>query len=79
MGLRELGWVEGRNLAFERRDASGPSDRLPALAADLLRANVDVIVAVGVPAIQAAKERLTDGPYRDGILRYRSGEGGIRR
>ena len=55
LGLRELGWVEGRNLAFERRDAIGQSDRLPALAADLLRANVDVIVAVGPPAIRAAK------------------------
>jgi ABC-type uncharacterized transport system substrate-binding protein len=55
LGLRELGWVEGRNLAFERRDAVGQSDRLPALAADLLHANVDVIVAVGLPAIRAAK------------------------
>jgi putative ABC transport system substrate-binding protein len=55
LGLRELGWVEGRNLVLERRDTSGSSDRLPSLAADLLRANVDVIVAVGPPAIQAAK------------------------
>jgi putative ABC transport system substrate-binding protein len=54
-GLGDLGWVEGRNLAFERRGADGQPDRLPALAADLLRANVDVIVAVSPPAIRAAR------------------------
>src|SRR5262245_65641047 len=53
--LGELGWVEGRSLAFERRSADGHPDRLPGLAADLVRAKVDVIVAFGVQAVQAAK------------------------
>lgn len=53
--LGELGWVEGRSLAFERRSADGHPDRLPSLASDLVRAKVDVIVAIGVQAIQAAK------------------------
>lgn len=44
-GLRDLGWVEGRNLTIEYRWAEGRFDRLPALAAELVRLNVDVIVA----------------------------------
>jgi putative ABC transport system substrate-binding protein len=44
-GLRDLGWVEGRNLTMEYRWAEGRFDRLPALAAELVRLNVDVIVA----------------------------------
>ena len=55
-GLRELGYVEGQNIAIESRWAEGKYDRLPGLAAELVRLKVDVIVAVGVPAIQAAKE-----------------------
>jgi putative ABC transport system substrate-binding protein len=43
-GLHELGWVEGRNIAFEYRSADGRRDRLPDLAADLVRLKVDVIV-----------------------------------
>lgn len=53
--LGELGWVEGRSLAFERRSADDYPDRLPGLAADLVRAKVDVIVAIGVQAVRAAK------------------------
>jgi putative ABC transport system substrate-binding protein len=44
-GLRELGWVDGRNLAIEYRYAEGPADRLPALAEELVRLKVVVIVA----------------------------------
>jgi len=43
-GLRELGYVEGQNIAIESRSAEGTDDRLPALAADLVRSKVDVIV-----------------------------------
>ncbi len=55
-GLRELGYVEGRNVAIEFRSAEEKYDRLPALAAELARLDVDVIVAMTVPAIKAAKE-----------------------
>jgi putative ABC transport system substrate-binding protein len=55
-GLRELGYVEGQNIAIEFRWAEEKYDRLPALAAELARLNLDVIVAMTVPAIKAAKE-----------------------
>jgi putative ABC transport system substrate-binding protein len=55
-GLRELGYVEGQNIIIEHRYAEGKYDRLPDLAAELVRRNVDVIVAAGgSPAIQAAR------------------------
>lgn len=55
-GLRELGYVQGRNLVIEQRFANGEADRLPALARELVRAKVDVIVAVAAAAVLAAKE-----------------------
>ncbi len=55
-GLRDLGYVEGHNLAIESRDAEGAVDRLPALAAELVRLKVDVIVAPSTPAALAAKQ-----------------------
>ena len=55
-GLRELGYVEGRNIAIEFRWAEGQYERLPGLAAELVRLNVNVIVAAGPNAIQAAKQ-----------------------
>ncbi len=54
-GLRELGWVEGQKLVIERRNAEGRFERLPDLAADLVRLKVDLIVAAGSPAPLAAK------------------------
>jgi len=54
--LRELGWVEGQNMAIESRLAEVSSDRLPQLAAELARLKVAVIVADGDPAIRAAKQ-----------------------
>jgi hypothetical protein len=48
-GLRELGYVDGQNTAFEFRSAEGNADRLPVLAAELVRLKVDVIVALYVP------------------------------
>ncbi len=55
-GLRDLGYVDGKNALFEIRSADGVADRLPALAAELVKLNVDIIVAQhGVPATEAAK------------------------
>ena len=53
--LRELGHVEGQNIAFESRFAEGKTDRLPGLAAELVGLPVDVIVTSGTPASLAAK------------------------
>ncbi len=54
--LQERGYVERKNLAFELRFAEGRPERYPALVADLVRLNVDVIVALTNPAAHAAKE-----------------------
>jgi putative tryptophan/tyrosine transport system substrate-binding protein len=61
-GLRELGWVEGQNIAIEYRYAEGEYNRLPDLAAELVRLKVDVIFAPSAPATQAAKEATTTIP-----------------
>jgi len=55
-GLRELGYVEGKNIVIEWRFADGKPDRLPALAAELVRLKVDVIVTAASPLTRAAKE-----------------------
>ena len=54
-GLRELGYVEGKNIVIEWRSAEGKPDRLPALAAELVRLKVDVIVTGGGTSTRAAK------------------------
>ena len=61
-GLRDLGYVESRNLVIEIRSAEGKFERLPALAAELLALKVDVIVAGGTPAALAAKQATTTLP-----------------
>src|SRR5712692_4866435 len=55
-GLRDLGYIEGRNVVIEYRDAEGKYERLPALAADLVALKVDVIVVTSTPAALAAKQ-----------------------
>ena len=55
-GLRDLGYVEGRNVVIELRDAGGNSGRLPALAAELVALKVDVILAGATPQALAAKQ-----------------------
>jgi len=54
-GLHELGWVEGQNIIIDYRFAEGRSDRLPDLAAELVRLKVDIILAAPGPAAVAAK------------------------
>ena len=54
-GLRDLGYVEGRNLVIEYRSADGRAERFPALASELVRLKVDLIVTRGTPAAKAAK------------------------
>ena len=61
-GLRELGWIEGLNIAIEKRFADEKFDQLPRLAAELVRDNVEVIVAPDEPAIRAAKDATTTIP-----------------
>lgn len=60
--LTRLGHVEGRTLVIEVRNASGRSDRLPALADELLKLKVEVIVAVNTPAAQAARKASSTTP-----------------
>jgi|SRR5215468_5100119 len=55
-GLRELGYIEGKNIVIEWRSADGKVDRLPELAAELVRRKVDVIVTGGATATRPAKE-----------------------
>jgi ABC-type uncharacterized transport system substrate-binding protein len=54
-GLREAGFVDGQNVLFERRFGRGDYERLPALAAELFALHVDLLAAIGTPAVRAAK------------------------
>src|SRR3989449_4009145 len=54
--LRELGWIDGRNVAIEYRWGEGRNERFAQIAAEFVRLKVDVIVTYGTPAVLAAKE-----------------------
>jgi putative ABC transport system substrate-binding protein len=60
--LRDLGYVEGRNVQFEVRSAQGQANRLPDLAAELVRGKVDIILASFTPAVTAARRATSDIP-----------------
>ncbi len=61
-GLRDLGYVEGRNITIEWRSSEGRNDRLPALAVELVRKKVEVIVACCQPAVDAARKATSTIP-----------------
>jgi putative ABC transport system substrate-binding protein len=74
-GLRDLGWVEGKNIAFEVRFADGKTDRLPALAAELVRLKVNLIATSSTPAALAAKQATTTIPIVIGFAADPVGSG----
>ena len=61
-GLKDLGYTEGQNIRFDYRSAEGQAARFPALAAELVRLKVDLIVTRGTPAARAAKEATSTIP-----------------
>jgi putative ABC transport system substrate-binding protein len=67
-GLRDLGWIEGQNIAIEVRYAEGKGDQLPELAAELVRRKVDLIFASATPAALAAKHATTTIPIVIGFV-----------
>jgi len=76
-GLRGLGYVEGQSIVLEERWAEGRFDRLPSLAAELSRLNLDVILTASTPAVQAAQQAtktipivmtLVADPVEDGVV-----------
>src|SRR2546428_1583770 len=62
IGLRDLGYVEGKSIALEERSSQGRNERLSDLASGLVRVNVNIIVAWGTPATLAAKQATTTIP-----------------
>ena len=77
-GMRELGYVEGRNLAIEWRSAEGKNERLPGLATELVNLKVDVIVVAGTPAASAAQKATTTIPIVMGSIADPVGNGFVK-
>jgi putative ABC transport system substrate-binding protein len=78
LGMREFGYVEGKNLVIEWRFADGKIEGLPGLAAELARAKVDVIVAGATPSVQAAHRATTTIPIVFVAVPDPVGEGFVR-
>ena len=77
-GMRELGYVEGKNLVIEWRSAEGNNERLPGLATELVNLKVDLIVTVGTPATSAAQKATTLIPIVMGNTADPVGSGFVR-
>src|ERR1035437_7675430 len=77
-GLRELGYVDGKNLVIEWRFAEGKNERLPGLASELVNLKVDVIVAAGTPATSAAQKATTIIPIVMGNIGDPVGSGFVK-
>jgi putative tryptophan/tyrosine transport system substrate-binding protein len=76
-GLRERGYIEGRNLVFERRVSEGQAERFPEFAAEMVRLRVDLIIVSTTPAAIAAKHATQTIPIviptaNDGIVKVLS-------
>jgi ABC-type uncharacterized transport system substrate-binding protein len=67
-GLRDLGWIEGQNISIEYRWAEGKADRVPGFAAELVRLQVDVIIAAGPAALQAVHQANSSIPIVSAVL-----------
>jgi putative tryptophan/tyrosine transport system substrate-binding protein len=67
-GLKDYGWVEGQNLAFESRFAAGKDDVLPRFAGELVQLHVDAILTDGTQATEAAKNATRTVPVVMGIV-----------
>jgi putative ABC transport system substrate-binding protein len=67
-GLRDLGWIEGQSVNIEYRWAEGKADRHPGLAADLVRLQVDVIIAAGPTALRAVQQATSSIPIVSAVL-----------
>jgi ABC-type uncharacterized transport system substrate-binding protein len=76
--LRDLGWVEGKNISIDVRFAEGKTERLPALAAELVRLKVDLIATSSTPAALAAKQATTTIPIVIGFVADPVGSGVVR-
>jgi putative ABC transport system substrate-binding protein len=74
-GLREMGYVEGKNFVIEWRFADGNYNRLPDLAAELVRLNVDIILTQGTPATRAAQQATATIPIVCGTMSDPVGNG----
>ena len=84
-GLAELGYIEGKNIVFEPRGGNGTAERLAAMAAELVAAKVDIIVAIATPAARAAQQATSTipivigsvgDPVQDGFVASLSHPGG---
>ena len=72
-GLRDLGYIDGKNVIIEYRWAEGRYERLPDLAASLLQSKVDIIVTTGTPGSLAAKRATKTVPQWKASRRLRGG------